>query len=101
MEVLGAYSNRSDQLEQLQKLAPVVAEGRRRYLTQPPSPWKPQRRPHKLRDRLSPDQLQAMVDEFAAGATGQQVADRYGVSLRTVKRLLRERGVCRTTRPNA
>jgi site-specific DNA recombinase len=95
VEVLGAYANRSDQLEQVRELAPVTAEGRRRHLTQPPTRREPRRHPRKLRDRFSPDQLRAMVDEFAAGATGKQVADRYGISVRTLKRLLREQGVRR------
>jgi transposase len=36
-----------------------------------------------------------MVNHYKAGATAREVAERYGVSLRSVKRLLHQRGVRR------
>lgn len=56
-------------------------------------------RSRRLCDRFSPDDLQAMVDLYRSGTTARQVAEKFGVSLRSVKRLLHEHGVGRGGRP--
>ena len=48
-----------------------------------------------LRDRFSSDDLQAMIDLYRSGTTAKQVAEKFGVSLRSVKRLLHRHGVRR------
>ena len=52
-------------------------------------------RSRRLRDRFSPVDLQAMVDLYRSGVTARRVAEKFEVSLRSVKRLLREHGVRR------
>lgn len=52
-------------------------------------------RSRRLRDRFSPVDLQAMVDLYRSGVTARRVAEEFEVSLRSVKRLLREHGVRR------
>lgn len=52
-------------------------------------------RSRRLRDRFSPEDLQAMIDLYRSGTTARQVAEKYGLSLRSVKRLLHQRGVRR------
>ena len=49
----------------------------------------------RLRDRFYSDDLQVMIDLYRSGTTVRRVAEKYGVSLRSVKRLLRQHGVCR------
>lgn len=53
--------------------------------TAPPSPrW--------LKNRLAADAPEAMVEEYLAGETALAVAERYGVSLKTVRRILQAHG---------
>jgi transposase-like protein len=52
-------------------------------------------RSRRLRDRFSPDDLLAMIDLYRSGTTAKRVAEKYGVSLRSVKRLLHQHGVRR------
>jgi DNA invertase Pin-like site-specific DNA recombinase len=48
-----------------------------------------------MRERFSTEQLQAMVDLYISGATKSQVAERFGISVSSVKRLLRDHGICK------
>jgi hypothetical protein len=54
-----------------------------------------------LRDRFPPEDLQAMIDLYGSGITARQVAEKFGVSLRSVKRLLHQQGVRRERRGRA
>lgn len=49
----------------------------------------------RLRDRFSAEELQAMIDLYRSGATAKRVAEKFGVSLRSAKRLLQQHGVRR------
>jgi hypothetical protein len=55
-------------------------------------------RSRRLRDRFPGVDLQAMVDFYRSGVTAMRVAEEFEVSLRSVKRLLREHGVRREGR---
>ncbi|MGH3707884.1 MAG: helix-turn-helix domain-containing protein [Pseudonocardiaceae bacterium] len=55
-------------------------------------------RSRRLRDRFAPDDLQVMVDLYRSGTTAKQLAEKFGVSLRSVKRLLHQHGVRREGR---
>lgn len=46
-------------------------------------------------DRFSLDDLQTMIDLYRSGVAAKQVAEKFSVSLRSVKRLLRQCGVRR------
>lgn len=48
-----------------------------------------------LRDRFSAGELQVMVDLYRSGIPARVVAERYGVGVRSIKRLLHSRGVRR------
>ena len=52
-------------------------------------------RSRRLRDRFSPEDLQTMIELYRSGATARQVAEKFGVSLRSVKRLLHQHGIHR------
>ena len=52
-------------------------------------------RSRRLRDRFSLEDLQMMIDLYRSGAAAKQVAEKFGVSLRSIKRLLHQHGVRR------
>jgi len=52
-------------------------------------------RSRRLRDRLSPEDLRNVIDLYSSGTTAKQVAEKFSVSLRSVKRLLHQHGVSR------
>lgn len=58
-------------------------------------------RPQSMRGRFSADELQTMIDLYKSGATAEQVAQTYGFSKRSIKRLLQQHGVRRERRTNA
>jgi DNA invertase Pin-like site-specific DNA recombinase len=96
--VVRRYSNRPDLLEQLRKVAVILSDVSE-------DDWAGAKvttgcviRSRRLRDRFSSEDLQTMIDLYRLGTAAKQVAEKFGVSLRSVKRLLRERGVGREGR---
>jgi DNA-binding transcriptional regulator LsrR (DeoR family) len=54
-----------------------------------------------MRGRFSADELQAMIDLYKSGITAEQVAQTYGFSKRSIKRLLQQHGIRRERRTTA
>jgi hypothetical protein len=52
----------------------------------------------RITDRLSPSDIGTLIESYLAGSTARLLAERYSVSMTTVKRLLRDNGV-RKQRP--
>jgi hypothetical protein len=52
-------------------------------------------RRHRLRDRLSEQEVSTLVESFQAGTPAHVLAKRYGVGETALKALLRQRGVRR------
>jgi hypothetical protein len=52
-------------------------------------------RSRRLCDRFSSKDLQTMIDLYQSGTTARQVAEKFGLSLRSLKRLFHKRGVRR------
>ncbi|MBV9163335.1 MAG: helix-turn-helix domain-containing protein [Pseudonocardiales bacterium] len=50
-----------------------------------------------MRERFGVEDLQAMIDLYVSGATRSQVAQRFGLSVSTVKRVLRDHGIRKRT----
>jgi Helix-turn-helix domain of resolvase len=48
-----------------------------------------------MRERFCAEELQAMIDLYISGATRSQVAERFGISVSSMKRLLRDHGICK------
>jgi transposase-like protein len=46
-----------------------------------------------MNDRFSDEDLQAMIDLYLSGATRAQVAQRFSISVSSVKRVLRDHGI--------
>jgi hypothetical protein len=58
------------------------------------SPW-------SLRDRLSEDVVDGIVDDYRRGRTARQHAESHDVSLSSIKRILRKRGIRKDTSHSA
>jgi len=95
VEVAGHYSNRPDLLEQLQRVAAILSNSGQDDDTGAKVTAEYVVRSRRLRDRFSSEDLQTMIDLYRSGATAKQVAEKFGVSLRSVKRLLRQHGIHR------
>jgi DNA-directed RNA polymerase specialized sigma24 family protein len=93
--VTGRYSNRPDLLEQLRKVAAILVDDGQNGSTSAEVPKTSVVRLRRLRDRFSSEDLQAMIDLYGSGTTARQVAEKFGVSLRSIKRLLHQHGVRR------
>ena len=52
-------------------------------------------RSYAMADRLTEDQIQALVESYLAGTHADTLAERYGISLSSVRRLLRQHGARR------
>lgn len=46
-----------------------------------------------MRERFRAEELQAMIDLYISGATSSQVAQRFGISVSSMKRLLGDHGI--------
>jgi transposase-like protein len=46
-----------------------------------------------MRERFCAEERQAMIDLYVSGATRSQVAERFGISVSSVKRALRDHGI--------
>jgi hypothetical protein len=92
--VIRRYSNRSDLLEQLRKVAAILLDGGQDDGVGPKI-TECVIRSRRLHDRFSPENLQMMIDLYMSGMTAREVAEKFGVSLRSVKRLLHQHGVRR------
>jgi hypothetical protein len=93
--VAGRYSNRSDLLQQLRKVAAILLDGGQDDGACAKITTECMIRSRRLRDRFSPGDLQAMIDLYRSGTTAKAVAEEFGVSLRSIKRLLHQHGVRR------
>ena len=94
----GRYSNRPDLLERLRKVAAILMDDGQNGSASAEVPTTSVVRLRRLRDRFSSADLQAMIDLYRTGTTARQVAEKFGVSLRSVKRLLHRHGVRRDGR---
>lgn len=96
MELVRRYSNRADLQE---RLAEARFRASQRGRQEPdshaiivsgrvPGVW-------RVRDRLSDEDVLALIAEFLAGTSKRMLAERYAVSFSTVKNILRKHGVRR------
>jgi hypothetical protein len=88
VEVLRRYSNRRDLLKPLVSVLERIEAGDCEDVPGvqshgPLEPW-------RVNDRLSAAELQELVNQLQAGVSRPKLAQRYGISLSSVKRLLRK-----------
>ncbi len=96
--VAGHYSNRPELLEQLRKVAAILSDGGQDNGTGAKVTTECVIRSRRLRDRFSPEDAHTMIGLYLSGITAKQVAEKFGVSLSSVKRLLHQHGVHRRPR---
>lgn len=97
-DLLRAYSKRSDLLfelvsavERLQvKDVRTVDTGRSVRSEQAPRVW-------RISDRLTEADIRSLVSSYRAGTTARELAEQFKISKSSVKQILRERGIRRTS----
>ena len=97
MELVTYYSNRPDLHSDLRRTCSAVFEPDN-YLTAPDPPASPGGTDWRLSDRLSSEDVETIIKEFLSGTPKHVLAARYGISLGSVKNLLRRRGIRRSGR---
>jgi transcriptional regulator with XRE-family HTH domain len=93
VDLIQAYSNRRDLVDSLvsavQQLRRSQAEAGEPSFSvrsaKSPSQW-------RVEDRLSEADTERLVEAFTAGTSKRKLAERYGISKSSVKRLIRKRG---------
>jgi hypothetical protein len=102
VDLLRHYWNRSDLLEQLRRTALILFDDGRDGEADTDAgaeiTTKSVIRSRRLRDRFPAGDLQSMIDFYRSGSTAKRVAEKFGVSVRSVKRLLHHHGVRRERR---
>ena len=86
MEVLRRYSNRPDLLGPMIDVLRRIEDGDQEG---EPGGVVSRERPGRPSDRLSEADVREIVDRFRAGVPKHKLAAEYGMSLSTMKRLLR------------
>ena len=93
VELVRRYSNRYDLQERLAQARSRAAQRGVREDDRSGATWG--RIPGVQRSRLTEADIRALIAEFRAGSPKWQLAERYAVSLTTVKNVLRKHGVRR------
>ncbi|WP_425546583.1 helix-turn-helix domain-containing protein [Amycolatopsis minnesotensis] len=94
VDLRGSYLNHQPGLlEQLKHVANVTSQS---VLSQPSIRQSSTTRSQRLRDRFTREELDHMVTLYQHGATASQIADQFGLSTKSVKRLAHQRGVRKT-----
>lgn len=99
MDLLRRYSNRADLVARLQEVRGLIGEQdfhESQFTSLINVPARPVRT-WRVRDRLTGDDLQVLIADFLAGTSKRELAERYEVSFSTVKNILRQHGVRRTS----
>lgn len=95
MEIVIHYSNTPDLLSDLRRTVQAVTE----MIVEDDEPdlstTAPVDRSWQIKDRLTPADIDQLVESFKAGTTIPDLVARYGISRSSVKTLLRKRGVRR------
>jgi DNA-binding NarL/FixJ family response regulator len=79
VEVIGRYSNHSDQVERIQDILEMVPSGLQR------APLRPPKQVHR---RLSPTEVDDLVTQYQAGETVKYLAARHNIHRYTVSSIL-------------
>lgn len=98
VEIVTHYSNTPELLSDLRRTVQVVTEMSVEDDEPDLSITAPVDRPWRVRDRLSPADIDQLVESFKDGSTIPELVSCYGISLSSIKTLLRQRGVRRRPR---
>jgi transposase len=84
---VGRYAKNSHQMRQVRRAADCAQRSW-------PDRERPARiTPRRVTRRLSESELQDLISAYGDGATGRELAERYGLARSTVIKLLKDRGV--------
>lgn len=97
VDLLSAYSNRHDQIEGMEDVLCRIAANDQSGLPGQVPPGPPSRS-RSLVDRLSPADIESLVTRYRSGVMLKRLADDYGISIRSVTRLIRSHGATRRPR---
>lgn len=100
MELVTYYSNRPDLHSDLRRTCLLVFDPDEKLLD-PDPPASPGGTDWRLSDRLSNEDVETIIKDFLSGTPKHVLAARYGISLGSVKNLLRRRGIRREGRRDA
>ena len=91
VDLIRYYSNRPDLREDLRRAAQRLERAAAEPQTEPASVQSTARigRKWALTERLSEEDVRGLVEGFRAGTPKHKLAKRYGISVSSVKRLLR------------
>ena len=95
MELVTYYSNRPDLHSDLRRTCLLVFDPKEK-LVDPDPPASPGGTDWRLSDRLSSEDVETIIKEFLSGTPKHVLATRYGISLGSVKNLLRRHGIRRS-----
>lgn len=94
MDLLCRYSNRPEQIDRIEDILRRIAENDQTDLPGQ-IPTSPPPRSTRLADRLSASEIEQLVQRYRFGVKAAHLAREYGISLSSVKRLLRQHGARR------
>jgi DNA invertase Pin-like site-specific DNA recombinase len=98
VELVRRYSNRADLQERLaQTLSRARQRGGQELDSRPLTVSGRASGVWRVRDRLTDDDVLVLIADFLAGTSKRELAERYGVSFSTVKKILRTHGVRRSS----
>lgn len=94
VDLVGPYSKRQDLVDQLRRVLDRLGRVRQEAAEDPERSVRTTAKaavPHRVVDRLGEEAVQRMIEERWAGVELHELAVRHGISLSSVKRILRER----------
>jgi AraC-like DNA-binding protein len=92
VDLVGTYSKRQDLADQLRRVLDRLGRAHQERAEDPEESVRTTAKaaePHRVVDRLGEQAVQQMIEERRAGVELRELAERYGISLSSVKRLLR------------
>jgi len=99
VELTHAYSNTPDLLSDLETARQSITSHDNLSTAWPVGSDQPggdgQPRAWSLRRRLSRPDIETLIDRYVTGTTAHDLAQQYGISVRSVKRLAHDHGVAR------
>lgn len=93
MDLVGPYSKRQDLADQLRRVLDRLGRAHQEPAQDPERSVRTTAKaavPHRVLDRLGEQAVHELVEAFRAGTPQWRLAERYEISLSSVKRMLRE-----------
>ena len=93
VDLVGPYSKRQDLADQLRRVLDRLGRPHLETAREPECSVRTTAKaatPHRVADRLGEEAVRELIEAFQTGTPKWQLAERYGVSLSSVKRLIRD-----------